>query len=913
VRAFAAGFFSCALSNVETTMLNAGTKLGPYEVVSALGAGGMGEVYRARDTRLDRTVAIKVLPESFAHNAEFRQRFEREARAISALQHPNICTLFDVGSQTGLEYLVLECLEGETLATRVQKGALPAEQVLKIGTEVARALAVAHRQGIIHRALKPANIMLTKTGAKLMDFGLAKPLAAASAATPPSFTATMSMPGSPVTMAGTIVGTVQYMAPEQIHGQEADARSDIFALGCVLYEMASGRRAFEGKSQLSVASAILEKEPESIRSVQPLTPRNLERVVLRCLRKDADERWQSAGDVAIELSEMGQDAENSSVTTPAAPPQWIRLAPWIVATMALLALAFVLIRPTNQVQPATLVQASLPPPDGTSYVMSWDEAGPPAISRDGKALAFVAIDKSGVQKIWVRNLSESMAMPLSGTDNAIYPFWSPNGSAIGFFANGKLRRISASGGPVINICDAARARGGSWGNDDNILFTPDIQSPIFRVKATSDATPQPITKIDLELHSTHRWPVLLPDGNRFLYFAANHAQPEGTARNGIYIGSIDGKENRFLMPSNSSAVLVPGYLLFVRDGALVAQGFDAKTLQLEGDPHLISDHVYRSLATWHEVVDSSDNGILVYAPGNSQDMSHLAWYDSSGKNLGDFATSDFDLDLRFSPDGQKIAHAVGRPNSKLFVYDVKTGSRQQLEFDDGFDTAPVWSPDGRTIAFSKRIKNRYFIYRKVADGSRASELIYESNENKMVTDWSPDGKFLLAQSRTATGRLAIFKVPLDGDHTPQPVLTGEHEYFDGHLSPDGHWLLYVSNGEGSNQIYVSSFPDLAGKWQVSAHGGDGGEAPHWQGDGKAIYFLTQGHSIMKADVSTTGGKFTIVGQRTVINAAAVAPLVFRRSFSYDVTPDGKRVLVNAQTESPDVLTLVVNWPELLKK
>ncbi len=891
-------------------MLNAGTKLGPYEIVSALGAGGMGEVYRARDTRLDRTVAIKVLPESFAQKAEFRQRFEREARAISALQHPNICTIFDVGSQSGLEYLVLECLEGETLASRLQKGALPADQILKIGMEIGRALAVAHRQSIIHRDLKPGNIMLTKTGAKLMDFGLAKPLAGSSAAAPPSFTATMSMPGSPVTMAGTIVGTVQYMSPEQIHGHEADARSDIFALGCVLYEMASGRRAFEGKSQLSVASAILEKEPESIRTVQPLTPRNLERVVLRCLRKDPDERWQSAGDVAIELSEMGQDAENLPISAPVAPAQWTRIAPWMVAIMALLALAFVLLRPAGHATSSTLVQAALPPPDGTNYVMSWDEAGPPTISRDGKALAFVAIDKSGVQKIWVRNLSENIARPLSGTDNAIYPFWSPDGSAIGFFADGKLRRVSANGGPVISICDATRARGGSWGPDDYILFTPDIQSPIFRVKATSDAAPQPITKIDLEIHSTHRWPVVLPDGKRFLYFAANHAQPEGTARNGIYISSIDGKENRFLMPSNSSAVLVPGYLLFVREGALVAQAFNAKSLQLEGDPHLISDHVYRSLATWHEVVDSSDNGILVYAPGISQDMSHLAWYDASGKSLGDFGSSDFDLDLRFSPDGQKIAHSVGRPNSKLFVYDVKTGSRQQLEFDDGFDTAPVWSPDGHTIAFSKRVKNRYFIYRKVADGSRASELIYESNENKMVTDWSPDGKFLLAQSRTSAGRLAVFKVPLDGDHTPQPLLEGEHDFFDAKLSPDGHWIVYVSNQGASSEIFVSSFPDLAGKWQVSTRGG---EAPHWQRDGKAVYFLSQGRSIMKADVSTTGGKFTIGGQRTVINAAAVAPLVFRRSFSYDITPDGKRVLVNAQTESPDVLTLVMNWPELLKK
>jgi len=894
-------------------MLHAGTKLGPYEIVSALGAGGMGEVYRGRDTRLDRTVAIKVLPESFAKNLEFRQRFEREARAISALQHPNICALFDVGSQGGIEYLVLECLEGEALSSRLQKGPLSAEQVLKIGSEIARALAVAHRQGIIHRDLKPGNIMLTKAGAKLMDFGLAKPLAAASAAAPPAFTATMALSGSPVTVAGTIVGTVQYMAPEQIQGQEADARSDIFALGCVLYEMASGKHAFAGKSQLTVASAILEKEPEPISSIQPLTPRNLERLIVRCLKKDPDERWQSAGDIAIELSEITQNAEPPPLSPPSAPAQWTRIAPWIVAALALLALAFFLLRPGSQTQSATLVQAALPPPEGTSYVMSWDEAGPPVISRDGKAVAFVAIDKSGAQKIWVRTLSENQAKALSGTDNAIYHFWSPDGSAIGFFAEGKLRRISANGGPVISICDATRARGGSWGADDNILFTPDIQSPIFRVKAASDATPQQVTKIDLEIHSTHRWPIILPDGKRFLYFAANHAQPEGTARNGIFVSTMDGKENRFLMPSNSSVVLVPGYLLFVREGALVAQGFDVKTLQLVGDPHLISDHVYRSLATWHGVVDSSDNGTLIYAPGISQDMSHLAWYDSSGKSLGDLGNSDFDLDLRFSPDGQKIAHTVGRPNSKLFVYDAKTGSRQQLEFDDGFDVAPVWSPDGRTIAFSKRIKNRYCIYRKLADGSRASELLYESSENQMVTDWSPDGKFLLEQSRTKGGRLEVFKVPLDGDHTPQPVLTGEREYFDSHLSPDGHWIAYVSNQEGSNQIFVSSFPDLAGKWQVSTHSGDGGEAPHWQRDGKAIYFLAQGRKIVKTDVSTEGGKFTLGEQRTIINAAAVAPLVFRRAFSYDITPDGKRLLVNAQTESPDVLTLVVNWPELLKR
>ncbi|MGA7378737.1 MAG: protein kinase, partial [Candidatus Sulfotelmatobacter sp.] len=534
--------------------LASGTKLGPYEILNPLGAGGMGEVYRAKDTRLDRTVAIKVLPSHLSSDPELKQRMEREAKAISALQHANICTLYDIGTQDGTQFLVMEYLEGQTLAERLVKGALPVEQVLKIGTEIAQALEKAHQQGIIHRDLKPANIMLSKAGAKLMDFGLAKPKISIAAeavgpftpSTPTVNLASLTAAASPLTQKGSIVGTFQYMAPELLQGAEADARSDLFSFGCVLYEMVTGRRAFEGKSQLSVFTSILEKDPEPISASQPLAPPMLDRVVRACLAKDPADRIQSAHDVAMDLRWVGESTIADSTLAESEKPSsefkksWAALAGMVVLAFVALA-GFAGYRWARSSADSLSLRAEIPPPDKFSLDTTGDAGGMPVLSPQGDKLAFVA--HSGETKtLWVRALNSDTAQPLEGTQNAMHPFWSPDGRYIGFFANGKLAKIAATGGPVSVLADAPNSRGGSWSADDVIVFAPDFLGGLSKVSAQGGAV-EPATLIEKTKHDTHRWPWFLPDGKHFLFLATSHTGGDPTP-NGIYFASLDNKETR---------------------------------------------------------------------------------------------------------------------------------------------------------------------------------------------------------------------------------------------------------------------------------------------------------------------------------------------------------------------------------
>src|SRR5277367_5625198 len=567
--------------------LTSGTKLGPYEIVSPLGAGGMGEVYRAKDTRLDRTVAIKVLPSHLSSDPELKQRMEREAKAISALQHSNICTLHDIGAQNGTDFLVMEYLEGQTLAARLAKGALPLDQVLKIGTEIAQALEKAHQQGIIHRDLKPANIMLTKAGAKLMDFGLAKPeMSVASRAIGPLSPSTQTMniasltgAVSPLTQKGSIVGTFQYIAPEVLQGAEADARSDLFSFGCVLYEMITGRRAFEGKSQLSVFTSILEKEPEPISASQPLAPPILERVVRACLAKDPADRFQSAHDVAMDLRWI-TDSESADPEKAAVPfnKSW-------VAGLAALALTFIALagfagyRWAKSSEQTVSLHAEIPPPDKFSLDTTGDAGGMPVLSPQGDKIAFVA--HSGETKLlWVRSLSSDAAQSLDGTAGAAHPFWSPDGRSIGFFAGGKVMRIAATGGPVATIADAPNSRGGSWSANDVIVFAPDFVGALAKVSAQG-GTAEPATVIDRSKHTTHRWPWFLPDGKHFIFIATSHTGGD-PKQNGIYFGSVDSTETQMVISTDSAAQYASGYLLYRAGNTLVAQPFDPEKGVLTG-------------------------------------------------------------------------------------------------------------------------------------------------------------------------------------------------------------------------------------------------------------------------------------------------------------------------------------------
>src|SRR3981081_2905649 len=552
--------------------LAAGPRLGPYEIIAPAGAGGMGEVYRGRDTRLDRTVAIKILPSHLCSHPQAKERFEREAKSISAMQHANICSLYDVGAQDGVSYLVMEYLEGETLADRLRKGPLPLEQVLRYGAEISDGLDRAHKGGQVHRDLKPGNIMLTKSGAKLMDFGLAKTTAPVSQSSS-ELTQTFTTPSHPLTAEGTIVGTFQYMSPEQEEGKEADARSDIFSLGTVLYEMVTGKRAFEGKSTVSIAAAILEKEPDPITAVQPFTPSGLQHVIEGCMAKDPESRWQSAGDVGRELRWIAKSGSQSGALVPALPSRKMREGVMWAVLAGLLLVACVLLFQMRPHMPR--VRASVLPPADTSFDFMGDFSGPPALSPDGSFVVFAAHPGKERNALWVRNLNGA-AEKLLGTDGAYSPFWSPDGRSIGFFAEGKLRRIPAVGGPVTVIADAPNARGAAWGKGNVIVYCPDYRGQLWKVNAAGSGIPAQATKIDTSKHTTHRWPAFLPDGKHFLFFATNHSGGN-PLQNGIYVASLEDDSAKFVLPTDSQAQYAAGYLLFRQQQALMVQRFDPAT------------------------------------------------------------------------------------------------------------------------------------------------------------------------------------------------------------------------------------------------------------------------------------------------------------------------------------------------
>src|SRR5579863_2991268 len=687
--------------------LASGAKLGPYEILSPLGAGGMGEVYRARDTRLDRTVAIKVLPSHLSTDPGLKLRFEREAKAISALQHPNICTLYDVGSQDGVDFLVMECLEGQTLADRLVKGALPLEQVLKIGAEIAQALEKAHRQGIVHRDLKPGNIMLTKSGAKLMDFGLAKPeLAVATGtkglltpSTPTMNLASLTSAASPLTQKGSIVGTFQYMAPEVLQGAEADARSDLFSLGCVLYEMITGHRAFEGKSQLSVFSAILEKDPDPISASQPLAPPMLDRVVRACLAKDPADRLQSAHDVAMDLRWIIEASPNESAKPSAQfTKTW---AAWAAALLLifLAVAAFAGYRWAKSSENPLSLHAEILPPEKFALDTTGDSGGMPVLSPQGDRIAFVA--HSGETKLlFVRSLSSDAPQQLDGTSGASHPFWSPDGRFIGFFAGGKLMKIAASGGPISSLAAAPNSRGGSWSTNDLIVFAHDFQGPLMKVSAQG-GTATPATVLDRTKHSTHRWPWFLPDGKHFIFLATNHNGGD-PKQNGIYFGSVDNTETHFIMPSDSAAQYASGFLLYRANSALVAQPFNPQSGTLSGSATPLINNIREDVGVWRTIFAVSQNGVMVYQTGSaSAANSRLVWFDRSGKALDEFDPHENTvIDVRLSPDNKRVAFAaVGG----IWTIDLQRKTKTRITFDQQVVREPFWSPDGKTIAFSEQV------------------------------------------------------------------------------------------------------------------------------------------------------------------------------------------------------------------
>jgi serine/threonine protein kinase/Tol biopolymer transport system component len=881
-----------------------GTKLGPYEIGAPLGAGGMGEVYRAKDTRLDRSVAIKILPVQFSLDPVHKQRFEREAKTISSLSHPHICVLHDVGSQNGVDYLVMECVEGDTLAKRLEKGALPLEQVLKYGMQIADALDKAHRSGVVHRDLKPGNIMLTPTGAKLLDFGLAKPVA------PLTTAATLSgaTQSSPVTEQGTIVGTFQYMSPEQIEGKELDARSDIFSLGAVLYEMLTGRRAFAGNSQLSVASAILEREPEPISVVKPMTPQALEHTVKKCLAKLPDERWQSASDLASELKWVAESSASSASPVAAASPGGRYRGPlaWKIAALVLVGIAALLgYLHWQDVQSASktqVVRAAINAPEKARFNFTGDTAGPMAISPDGTKLVFSA---GGF--LWVRSLSETSPRRLEGTEGATFPFWSPDGRFIGSSVDGKLKIMSISGAPPVTLCEASDMRGASWGADGTILFEPGPRTGIFRI-AASGGTVVPVTKLDTPEHTTHRWPNFMPDGKHFLYLAADHADPRG-ASSEIYVASLDGKLNRPLMHSFAKAEYASGYLLYLHGTTLMAQPFNADKLEFTGDATAVAEDVAENASTWGAVFSASQNGVLVYQTGGHTVQGELRWYDRQGKNLGAIGSGN-NYGPRLSPDDARLAVDFGDPNRDIWIFDLRRGLKTRFSFG-AVDAAAVWSRDGSRIAFAPLFGGTgpSAILDKKSNGEGQNETLYTAPGNTIPTDWSPDGRFLLLDNNFTT-LSEVDVLPLEGDRKPYPFAKSQFPQRSGHFSPDGHWVAYISRESGREEVYVVPFPGPGGKWQVSS---SGGRMPRWRRDGRELYFVADDDTIMAAAVEASPNKFEVKNVRPLFRVN-LAPEARERSGSFDVTADGTRFIINASSEEAQPpITLVLNWPVELKK
>ena len=871
----------------------------------------MGEVYRARDTRLDRTVAIKVLPANLSSDPESRQRMQREAKAISALQHPNICTLHDIGSQDGTDFLVMEYLEGQTLAERLEKGALPLDQVLKVGIEIAEALEKAHQQGIIHRDLKPGNIMLTKGGAKLMDFGLAKPrVSMASQAvghftptTPTMNLASLASAASPITQKGSVVGTFQYIAPEVLQGAEADARSDLFSFGCVLYEMVTGRRAFDGKSQLSIFTAILEKEPEPLANAKVVAPPMLDLAVRGCLAKDPAERTQSIHDVAMELRWIatlrGAPAETDSTT-----PVRSRL-PWflaIAAAVLLGALAGFFLHRGAPAGPS--IRAVLNPPGDTRFRLTTDLAGPPVLSPDGASVAFTAIDKDGKTNLWVRRMNAGDARMLPDTNDAIFPFWSPDSHALGFFADGKLRTIDLNATTAQTLCDAQLGRGGAWGPGGVILFSPSPISPLFKV-SVNGGTPTQLLPMDRERYSSYRWPVFLPDGKHFLYFGMDHDASK-QSNNGIFYASLDGRENRLLIHTQSNGIYAAGYLLFSRNDQLMAQPFDPDKGALSGDLQTVSNGVLIDSSTWHTTATATDSGLLAFGSGSSGSI-ELLWMDRSGKEGGVVADNLQNLQFaRLSPHGDRAALQLDSGSNDIWSLDIARGVRTRLTFGPAGNTFPVWSPDEKWIAYGSLRSSGGGIYRRRSDGSGGEELLVPDSPTAIYApdDWSADGNTLFYSPNVLTQTEdGTWAVSLDGDRKPHKVVARGHYAT---LSPNGRWLAYNSNESGVSEVYVQAYGGGQGRWQVSP---DAGQVPHWSADGKELFYFDRNQNVVGVSVQESGGALQFGSPQIFIHQWTVLITPF-----FNVTPDGKRFLMaRVAQEVSQPVTVMTNFTSGLKK
>ncbi len=880
---------------------------GHYEIIAPLGKGGMGEVYRARDSRLNREVALKVLPTEFAQDADRLRRFEVEAKATGSLNHPNILTIYDIGTHEQTPYLVAELLEGEELRASMNQGAMPVRKAIEYAQQIAAGLAAAHEKGVVHRDLKPENLFVTTDGRlKILDFGLAK-LRPPRNAPVGSDVATQKQLTNP----GTVMGTVAYMSPEQVRGQDLDHRSDIFSFGLILYEMLAGQRAFQGKSMAETMAAIANAEPPDLSELNSKVTPPLEKIVRHCLEKKPEMRFQSARDLGFALEALSTPSSSGKHRTEAVQALatsattkgngWRNRLAWVAAAaFALLAVGFAWAYFTHQpiTNEARVMKFSITPPENASF----DNI---ALSPDGRWLAFTAATGGKVQ-LWVRALDATEAKVLPGTEGARFPFWSPDSHWIAFFAANKLKKIEVSGGPTQSLCDVNNPTDGAWNRDGVIIFSR--IAGLARVSATGGEVTVLTTPDRARQEIAHFNPFFLPDGQHFLYAIAS-GQKE---TRGIYLGSLDGKLKQRLLSDYSSAVYaLSGLLLFRREDALLAQPFDADRRQLGGEPFPVAEQVgHDPLHRQRLNVSVSDNGVLVLDPHGNRLSKQLLWLDRAGKQTGSLG-EEWRAYTRpwLAPDEKRFVAERSDANSTfdLWLADVPGANATRFTFDPGNDLFPIWSPDGKRIVWLSTREEGNRLYQKAASGAGQEEPLF--NINGTPTDWSRDGRFIIYHQHNPKTKQDVWVLPLDGAQQPFPFLQTEASEGGAQLSLDGRWLAYASDESGRFEVYVQRYPDHGGKQQISVNGGIG---PHWRRDGKELFYYATDGKLMAVPVGNgesfgPGGAAPLFEFRSGSNSAIIAP--------YTVTGDGQRFLVNAivDAEPRAPLTVVVNWAAGAKK
>ncbi|MGA9496639.1 MAG: protein kinase, partial [Terriglobales bacterium] len=858
--------------------LASGTKLGPYEILSPLGAGGMGEVYRAKDTRLGRDVALKILPESFAREPDRLRRFEQEARAVAALNHPNILAVFDIGQYDGSPFLVSELLEGESLRAVLDNGALPQRKTIEYGVQIAHGLAAAHEKGIVHRDLKPENIFITKDGRiKILDFGLAK-LAQKLGAELDEVTLTSAHFASSHTAAGVVMGTASYMAPEQVRGEAADPRTDIFAFGAVLYEMLYGVRAFRRNTAAETMTAVLKDDPQELSSSARQVSPTLERIVRRCLEKSPDQRFQSARDLSFALSAFSGSETSSAARTATATPRRVPLLQWFSVALALIAVAAVTWYVARRPTPTMRMQFALAVPDEMSISHM-------ALSRDGSMLVFVSPEEnSALPMLYVQRVGSSSVTLLPGTQGASYPFWSPDNAYVGFFANGKLQKMAIAGGTPQVLATALAGRGGSWGSKGVIIYAADAQSPLQRINPDGTGM-APVTQgIRTKEDQSHRWPMFLPDGDHFLFWAGNFSNAKDDRLSGIFASSLEGKERKTVILCHSNFG-VDAHNLYYADEQrqLVSVAFDASSATVSGSTTVVANLVGFQPSTYWTAFAVAQNGTLIYNTDIGAAESALTWVDRSGKELGRIGDPAVMDNPTLSPDGSRVAVDISDEkanNVDIWIESTTGAGNSRFTFDPAEEVVGVWSRDGRTLAYRNAGSDGPTLLLKPATGLERERKRFTlppiSMDDLIPNSWSLDDQQILFTHQVSSGEF-LELIPVAGGE-PTRFLTSKGSEANGQISPDGKWVAYASDESGNWEIYVTSFPGATGKWQVSR---GGGSEPRWNGDGKEIFYIAPSGMLMA--VMVNGESIFATGTPApLFQIHGRAPISSTDVFTYDV-------------------------------